>query len=387
MRSILRDFSLSAVIAGFIAVLVGFASAMAIVFQAAIAAGATQAMIESWVWALGIGMGVSSMGLSVWYRRPIIIAWSTPGAALLAISLMGSSIEQAIGIFVFVGVLITLVGITGWFDRLTRLIPLPIAAAMLAGILLQFGLDIFTSFQTSPLLVGVMLATFIIMKRWQPRYTVAMVLVVGSLLAFYQGSLNTDVLTWSTASPVWVTPSFSLASIIGIGIPLFIVTMTSQNLPGVATLKTSGYNEQPISPLISVTGLTTVLLAPFGGFTFNLAAITAAICQSAEAHPDLEKRYIAGISSGLFNIIAGIFGTTVVALFAAFPQALLAALAGLALLGTIGTSIKTAVDSDTYRDAAILTFLVTASGLTLFGIASAFWGIVMGMLAVMLRQK
>lgn len=387
LTRLLSDFSFSAFTAGFIAVLVGFASAMAIVFQAATAAGADQSMIESWIWALGLGMGISSIGLSIWYKRPIIIAWSTPGAALLATSLTNSSMEQAVGIFLFVGLLILIVGVTGWFAKLTNAIPLPIAAAMLAGILVQFGIAIFTSMQSSPLMVGVMIATYLLAKLFLPRYAIALVLVVGVTIAYFQQSLDVSALSASLAMPIFVTPEFSFNALIGIGIPLFVVTMTSQNLPGVATLKASGYEKQPVSPLISVTGITTLLFAPFGGFTFNLAAITAAICTSEESHPDPKKRYIAGVSSGAFNIIAGVFGSALVGLFAAFPITLVSALAGLALVGAIGSSLNSASESSQYREAAILTFLVTASGMTFFGIASAFWGLAIGMLTVLLSPK
>jgi benzoate membrane transport protein len=387
MKSFMSDLSLSAISAGFIAVLVGFASAMAIVFQAAQAAGASQEMIESWVWALGWGMGIGCLAFSLYYKRPIIIVWSTPGAALLATSLTDISIEQAIGVFVFVAVLILITGLSGLFDTLTKRLPLPIAAAMLAGILVQFGLGIFTALQASPLLVAVMFSVFILAKRWLPRYAIMLVLCSGLTLAYWQDSLLIEVLNFAFATPMWVMPEFTLSHLIGIGIPLYIVTMTSQNIPGVAILKSSGYSAQPISPLLSGTGIINLILAPFGGFTFNLAAITAAICTSEEAHPDPNKRYIAGVSAGVFNILAGIGGATVVSLFAAFPKPLIAALAGLALLSTIGASLMTTTEKPQYRDPAIVTFLVTASSVSFFDIASAFWGLVLGLLThFVLRQ-
>jgi benzoate membrane transport protein len=386
-KTLATEFSFSALSAGFLAVLIGFASAMAIVFQAAQAAGATQDMIVSWVWALGMGMGLGCIGLSLYYKRPIIIAWSTPGAALLVTSLNGVAIEQAIGIFVFVAILTLLLGVSGWFDRLTRRIPLPLASAMLAGILLQFGLHIFGALETKPILVGSMLLVYLLAKRLFPRYAIMLVLATGFGIAFNNDLLDFSALSLELASPVWVSPQFDLAHLIGIGIPLFIVTMTSQNIPGVAILKSSGYGQQPISPIISWTGGINLVLAPFGGFAFNLAAITAAICTSTEAHEDPNKRYVAGVACGVFNIIAGIGAVTVVSLFAAFPEALIAALAGLALLGTIGSSLVAATAQSTYRDSAIITFLITASGLSFFGIASAFWGIVVGMLAHSISKK
>lgn len=382
--SLFKDFSVSASVAGFVAVLIGFASASAIVFQAALASGANEAQIESWIWALGIGMGLSTFGLSLYYKRPLIIVWSTPGAALLASSLQGTGLAETIGTFLFVGLLILLLGVSGLFHRLTQIIPMPIASAMLAGILLQFGIGIFTSVPVASGLVLSMLATYLIMKLVLPRYTILAVLLVGALICIFDGSVNLANIDYRTASPEWVSPEFSLASMIGIGIPLFIVTMASQNLPGVAILKSSGYEQQHVSPIMSVTGLCTMCLAPFGGFTFNLAAITAAICTSEEAHPDPERRYVAGLSAGVFNIIAGLFGATVVSLFATFPQAMIAALAGLALLSTIATSLHTALNEAVQREAAIIAFLVTASGVTFLGVASAFWGVVLGMLVLKL---
>ncbi|TRY31282.1 benzoate/H(+) symporter BenE family transporter [Aliiglaciecola sp. M165] len=387
MDQFLKDTSLSAISAGFIAVVVGFASAMAIVFQAAQAAGANTLQIESWVWALGLGMGISTLALSLWYKRPLIIAWSTPGAALLATSLTTTNLAQTTGTFLFVGALIFIVGITGIFSRIGRSIPLPIASAMLAGVLVQFGLGLFTAIEQQASLVLLLISSFLLLKRVVPRYAVPLVLVIGTIFCIWNGTFQSQALSLNLASPEFVMPEFSLSSMLGIGIPLFIVTMTSQNLPGVAILKSCGYTQQRISPLITTTGITTLIFAPFGGFTYNLAAITAAICASKESHPDPDKRYIAGVSVGVFNIIAGLFGTAVVGLFAAFPQALVASIAGLALLSTISSSFHNAFEKPQYREAAMLTFLLTASGISFFGIASAFWGIVLGLLTVMISAK
>jgi benzoate membrane transport protein len=324
-------------------------------------------------------MGLGCIGLSLYYKRPIIIAWSTPGAALLASSLNGNSISEAIGIFVFVGLLTLLTGLSGWFDTLTKHIPLPLASAMLAGILVQFGLSIFTSLQTEPLMVGIMLVSYFLAKRWLPRYAIVVVLITGFACAFTQDLIDLSSINWGLAQPIWVTPQFNFSLLIGVGLPLFIVTMTSQNLPGIAILRATGHTQVPVSPILSCTGAMNILFAPFGAFTLNLAAITAAICASEEAHPDPNKRYIAGVFTGVFNIIAGICGATVVSLFAAFPGAILAALAGLALLGIIGSSLQSAFADSNYNDAALITFLVTASGVSFFDIASAFWGIVTGL--------
>ncbi|MBV2128328.1 benzoate/H(+) symporter BenE family transporter [Arsukibacterium indicum] len=383
---ILKDLSLSAVVAGFVAVLVGFASSVAIVFQAACAAGASNEVMASWLLALGIGMAATCIGLSWYYKAPVITAWSTPGAALLATSLQGLSIEQATGVFIFTAVLGLFIGISGWFEKLTKLIPLPLASAMLAGILLQFGFAIFSSMQSQWLLVGSMCLVYLIAKVYLPRYAILLVLLSGIITVVLGGSLDLSAVTLSLAQPVWVTPEFSVSALIGVGLPLLLVTMASQNIPGVAVLRASGYNT-PVSPLISSTALSTLLLAPWGAFSINLAAITAAICTGTEAHPEPQKRYIAGIAAGVCYLLAGLAGATVVALFAAFPIEMVAALAGLALISTIAANLATATSEPKYRDAAVITLLVTASGASFFDLASAFWGLIAGAVTVLIQKR
>jgi benzoate membrane transport protein len=378
-----KHLSLSAIVAGFVAVLVGFASSVAIVLQAAAAAGAGQDIMASWLLALGIGMAATCIGLSWYYKAPIITAWSTPGAALLAGSLQGLTINEAVGVFIFTAVLGLIIGISGWFDKLTRLIPLPLASAMLAGILLQFGLSIFTSLQSEFLLVAIMCLSYLLAKRLMPRYAILWVLLAGLLSVLFQGQLDYSNISLSLTTPVWVTPHWSLSALLGVGLPLLLVTMASQNIPGVAVIRTSGY-QTPVSPLITGTALSTLLLAPWGAFSINLAAITAAICTGSEAHPDKDKRYIAGIAAGVFYLLAGLAGATVVALFAAFPKEMIAALAGLALLGTIGANLAVATAEGEHREAAVITLLVTASGVSFYGIAAAFWGIVAGATTLLL---
>ncbi|MGB7392252.1 benzoate/H(+) symporter BenE family transporter [Marinomonas sp.] len=376
--SVFKDISLSAVVAGFIAVLVGFASSVAIVFQAAQASGADSHTIVSWIMALGLGMGASCFFLSLWYKAPVITAWSTPGAALLATSLGQITYAESIGVFIFAGALTLLTGVTGLFDRLMRLVPLPIACAMLAGVLFKFGLGIFESLKTDTFLVAAMLVTYLVVKYFLPRYVILIVFMVGVILSVVRSDdAMLSHIPLSVGQFVWVWPEWNVNALIGIGIPLFIVTMTSQNIPGVAVMRSSQYHT-PVSPLISWTGLASVVLAPLGGFAFNLAAITAAICSGDECHRDPKRRYIAGLSAGLFYLLAGLAGTSVVALFSVFPKSMIAALAGIALLGAIGMNLKSAVSNDQYREAALVTFLVTVSGVSFAGIASAFWGIVLG---------
>lgn len=386
-RSPLRfPFALTHLAAGFVAVLVGYTSSVAIIFQAATAAGATTEQLASWMWALGIGMGTTCIGLSLYFRSPVLTAWSTPGAALLVTGLDGLSMNVAIGVFLGSSALITIAGASGGFQRLMSYVPRPLAAAMLAGILVRFGMDAFGSMQTQPLLVGVMLATWLIARVVLPRYTVPLALMAGVACAAVLGLLRLDALDWTPATPVFMAPEFSWQAFVGVAIPLFIVSMTSQNVPGLAVLRANGYNT-PASPLIGWTGFAGLALGPFGGFSFNLAAITAAICMSRDADPDPDRRYMAAVWAGVFYLATGIFGATVVSLFVAFPVELVASIAGLALLGTIANSLAGALADEAERDAAIVTFLCTASGLSLLGIGSAFWGLVLGMVVSAIKPS
>lgn len=378
--------SLSHVTAGFVAVLVGYTSSVAIIFQAATAAGATATELASWMWALGIGMGASCIGLSLYFRSPVLTAWSTPGAALLVTGLDGLTMGQAIGVFLASSALITIAGASGGFQRLMQYIPRHLASAMLAGILVRFGMDAFASLHTQPLLVAVMLGVWIAAHRVLPRYTIPLALVAGIVCAALMGLLQLDALDWTPATPVLMQPEFSWQAFVGVAVPLFIVSMTSQNVPGLAVLRANGYST-PAGPLIGWTGATGLLLGPFGGFSFNLAAITAALCMSRDADPDPDRRYMAAVWAGIFYLGTGVFGATVVSLFAAFPVELVAAIAGIALLGTIANSLAGALAEEPGRDAAIVTFLCTASGLTLLGIGSAFWGLVLGLLVHRLKPR
>lgn len=376
-----RDLSLSAVVTGFVVVLVGFTSTGALVFQAALALGATQAQISSWMWALGLGMGLASIIPSLIYKKPVVAAWSTPGAALIATSAAGVTMPEAVGAFVFCALLIIVAGVSGLFERLMKRIPIAIASAMLAGVLLRFGLEAFSSIKTAPAMVLAMFAVHLLGRRFWPRYGVVGVLGIGIAFAAGADALKWSAVTVEWARPVWVTPEFSLSAIIGLGLPLFMVTMASQNMPGVAVMRGAGY-DTPISPVITTTGVINLIFAPFGAFALNLAAITAAICMGPEAHEAKDKRYTAAVMAGVFYCMVGLFGAIVGGLFAAFPRELIVALAGLALMGTIGNGLATAVVEAQNREAAIITFLITASGLSMLGIGSAFWGLVGGVMAM-----
>ncbi|KAA0545057.1 MULTISPECIES: benzoate/H(+) symporter BenE family transporter [Citrobacter] len=375
----MRTFSipLPTVLSGFVAVLVGYASSAAIIWQAALAAGATTGQIAGWMTALGLAMGVSTLALTLWYRAPVLTAWSTPGAALLVTGLQGVSIQDAIGVFIVANALIVLCGITGLFARLMKIIPHSLASAMLAGILLRFGLQAFNSLNSELILCGSMLLAWLVLKVIAPRYAVIAAMLVGIAIALVKGDIVTDGVNLSPVLPAFIAPHFSLAHSISIALPLFLVTMASQNAPGIATMKASGYS-LPVSPLIVFTGLLALLFSPFGVYSICIAAITAAICQSPEAHPDANRRWLAAAAAGVFYILAGVFGGSVTGLMAALPVSWIQMLAGLALLGTISGSLFQALHNEAERDAAIVTFLVTASGLTVFGVGSAFWGLVVG---------
>ena len=380
-----KDVSISAVIAGFVTVLVGFTSSAVIVFQAAQALGASFAEIGSWMGALGMGMGLTSILLSLRYRAPIVTAWSTPGAAMLMTTAAGVPMAEAIGAFIISALCMTVCGFTGWFERVLNRIPVSLASGMLAGVLLRFGLDVFTAMQTQFGMAITMFVVYLFMRRILPRYAVVAALLVGMAIATTQGLLHLETVRLQLAQPVFTVPQFSLNALVGVALPLFVVTMASQNVPGVAVIRASGYSV-PISPLIGWTGTATLLLAPFGAFALNLAAITAAICMGREAHEDQSKRYVAAIAAGGFYLLIGLFGSTVGAVLSAFPKELVLAIAGLALLGTIGNSLATALTPEKEREPALITFLVTASGVTLLGVGSAFWGLIAGALAIAILQ-
>lgn len=382
----LADTSPSAVVAGFIAMMTGCTSSLVLMFQAGQAAHLTSGQISSWIWALFIGMAICSIGLSLRYRTPITVAWSTPGAALLITSLGGVSYPEAIGAFITCAVLVTLCGVTGSFERLVKRIPASLAAALLAGILFKIGSEIFVAAQHRTGLVLAMFFSYLLIKRVSPRYAVLAALLVGTVVSGLLGLLDFSGFALEVATPVWTTPSFSLAATISIGIPLFVVAMTSQNMPGIAVLRADGYRV-PASPLISVTGIASLLLAPFGSHGINLAAISAAICTGPHAHEDRDKRYTAAVWCGIFYGVAGVFGATLAALFAALPKELVLSIAALALFGSIINGLTIAMTEPKEREAALITFMVTASGLTLFSVGSAFWGIVAGVLTLIILNS
>ena len=382
-----KDFSLSALSAGFVAVLVGVTSSVALIFQAAQAFGATPAQISSWMWALGWGIGLCCAVPSLILRKPVMVAWSTPGAAVLAAAGVtgGFSMAEAVGAFMVSAALIALFGLSGWFEKLMDRMPASIAAALLAGVLARFGLQVFESAQTALPLVLLMLVVYLLSRRVLPRYAVMTTLLAGVAYAASRGLMQWEQVQWSLAMPVWTAPVFSWQACVSLALPLFVVTMASQNLPGVAVIRSAGY-DLPISKLVGMTGIATLLLSPFGAFGINLAAITAAMCMGPEAHNDKAKRYTAAVWCGLFYVVIGIFGAVVAGLLAAFPKELVMAIAGLALLGSIGGGLVVALQQESSREPALITFLVTLSGIVIAGVGSAFWGVVAGGLALFVQQ-
>ncbi|MBD9393186.1 benzoate/H(+) symporter BenE family transporter [Acidovorax sp. ACV01] len=382
-----KDLSLSAFTAGFVAVLVGFTSSVAIVFQAAQAFGATPAQVTSWMWALGLGMGLCSLVPSLVLRKPVMVAWSTPGAAVLATAGLagGFHMGEAVGAFMVSAALIILVGVTRWFERAMGRIPMEIAAALLAGVLARFGLQAFAAAQTALPLVLTMLVVYLFSRKFAARYAVVITLAVAVVFVALQGQMAWSAVHLELAMPVFTAPQFSLAATISLAVPLFVVTMASQNLPGVAVIRASGY-DLPVSRLITLTGLATLVLAPFGAFALNFSAITAAMCMGPEAHEDRRRRYTAAVSCGALYIAIGLFGAVITGLLTAFPKELVVAIAGLALLGTIGNGLAVALRDESHREAALVTFLVTLSGVVIAGVGSAFWGVVAGSFALFVQQ-
>ncbi|OXY80341.1 benzoate/H(+) symporter BenE family transporter [Oceanimonas doudoroffii] len=380
MKAFLRDLSLPAVAAGFLAVMVSYAGPLAIVFQAGASAGISQEMMTSWVWAISIGAAVSGMVLSFWLKVPVVTAWSVPGIALLVPMFPGLTLGEAVGAYLAAAAITLIIGLSGSFDRLMRAIPRGVAAGMMAGILFQFGTNAFVAVETSPALATGMVLTYLVCRRCCPRYTLILLLLVGMGLAVVLEGASLAGLRWSLTTPQFITPEWSLTTTLSLALPLVLVSLSGQYLPGMAILHATGFRVSA-RPILAVTGLASLPMALFGGVSIVVAAITAAICTGEDAHENPHRRYVAGVFNGLFYLVGGLFAGTIVALFSSLPAAFVAVLAGLALLGAIGGNLAAALDTPREREAALLSFVVTASGLSLFGLSSALWGVVAGCVA------
>lgn len=380
LKTLKNDWSISATVAGFLAVLISYSGPLIIFFQAAQRAHVSTDMMVSWIWGISIGAAVSGIYLSIKYKTPVITAWSAPGTALLVTLFPNVSLNEAVAAYITSAIVIFLIGVTGYFDKLLKWIPQDVAAGMMAGILFQFGIGLFTASDSMPFIVFSMLIVFLIAKRLMPRYTMIWVLVAGVLLSLILGKMNPVDVSFNLAIPQWISPEWTWNSTLNLAVPLILVSLTGQFLPGMAIMKLSGY-DTPAKPIITVTSIASLAVACIGGITIVLASITAALCMGKDAHELKEKRYIAGIANGIFYILGGLFAGSIVMLFSLLPKELVAALAGLALLGAIATNISVAMKNDSQRDAALITFLATASGMHFLGLSSVFWGICIGVIA------
>ncbi|EOQ73951.1 benzoate/H(+) symporter BenE [Acinetobacter lactucae] len=380
LKILKNDWSISATVAGFLAVLISYSGPLIIFFQAAQRAHVSTDMMVSWIWGISIGAAVSGIYLSIKYKTPVITAWSAPGTALLVTLFPNVSLNEAVAAYITSAIVIFLIGVTGYFDKLLKWIPQDVAAGMMAGILFQFGIGLFTASDSMPFIVFSMLIVFLIAKRLMPRYTMIWVLAAGVLLSLILGKMNPVDVSFNLAIPQWISPEWTWNSTLNLAVPLILVSLTGQFLPGMAIMKLSGY-DTPAKPIITVTSIASLAVACVGGITIVLASITAALCMGKDAHELKEKRYIAGIANGIFYILGGLFAGSIVMLFSLLPKELVAALAGLALLGAIASNISVAMKNDSQRDAALITFLATASGMHFLGLSSVFWGICIGVIA------
>ena len=375
----LRDL-IHPIVAGLISVIVNYGGTFILVFQAAKVAGLSPELTASWVWSVSIGVGITGLFLSWLTREPIITAWSTPAAAFLVVVLGTTSYAEAIGAYIISAAAFVLLGISGQFEKVIRLIPPGVAAGLLAGILLKFGVGAFGGMSVDPILVGLLVAAYLVLKRFTARYAVVGILVLGMAFLLIQGRVDFSGLELQFAVPVFTRPEFSFNALLSVALPLFLITLTGQYMPGMLVLRNDGFRTSA-NPILTITGLGSLLMAPFGSHAFNIAAITAAICTGKEASQDPSKRWIAGVAAGVFYIVIGVFGVTLAAVFMVLPATFITTLAGLALLGTIGASITSAMADIKSREASLITFLACASDITLFGIGGAFWGLLMGLVA------
>ena len=381
-----KDWAITAWVAGFLAVLISYAGPLVIFIQAAQAGNVSNAELTSWIWAISLGSGVSGLLLSWWLKQPIITAWSAPGTALLLTLFPGVGMPEVVGAYLTAAVIVIGIGVSGYFEKIVRFIPKGIAAGMMAGILFQFGVQAFRASMDLPSVVFAMLAVYLVSKRLWPRYSIVLVALTGFAVAFAMGTTNLQVFSLTIATPVFVAPRFDIGVFFSFTVPLVLVSLTGQYLPGMAVLQLAGYRT-PSRAVVTGTGVASLITACFGGITIVLAAITAALCTGKDAHPDASKRYIAGIANGVFYLVGAAFAGSIVQLFTAFPSALIAALAGLALIGAIVSNIRILVCEGAYVEPSVITFLATASGMSLFGLGAAFWGVVFGMASFWLLGK
>ncbi len=372
------DWSITAWVAGFLAVLISYAGPLVIFIQAAQVGGISHAELASWVWGVSMGAGISGLLLSWWLKVPVITAWSAPGTALLISLFPDIGMPEVVGAYLTAAVITVVLGASGLFEKIVNWVPRGIAAGMMAGILFQFGAQAFRASMELPSLVFAMLGVYLIGKRLWPRYVVVLVAITGFALTFWMGKAQLTALQGVIVTPVFVAPVLNLSTFLSLTVPLVLVSLTGQYLPGIAVMRLAGYSF-PSRPVVIGTGLASLGVACFGGISIVLASITASICTDKNAHPDADKRYVAGIATGVFYLIGGTFAGSIVLMFSTFPAALIATLAGLALIGAIVTNIRICVQEQDYVESSVITFLATASGMSLWGLGAAFWGAVLGL--------
>ncbi|MBN3004928.1 benzoate/H(+) symporter BenE family transporter [Chromobacterium alkanivorans] len=371
-----RDLSPSAALAAVLALLVGYSGPFLIIVHAAQSAGLSPAQLGSWIWAVSIGSGVAGLWLSWRWKAPVITAWSTPGAALLLAALPGVPYGEAVGAFLAAAAIVTLLGVSGLFDRLMKVFPAALAAAMLAGILFRFVAELASAAGHDPLLVVSMAALFFVGRRFFPRYALPAAILLGLALAAAQG-LFQPLPTHGGGGPLFTAPQWSWSAFFNLALPLALVALTGQFLPGMAVLSSSGYHIPARSP-VSLLGAVSMLTAPFGGHGVVLAAITAAICTGPETHPDPKRRYVAGVICGALYLAIGAAGGALASLILTLPKALVATAAGLALFGTLASSLSAALGDEGRREAALITFVVAASGVSIAGLGAPLWALLAG---------
>lgn len=368
---------ISVVASAAVAAFVGFGGTLALIIAAATALGATQAETASWVTALSLALAISSGYLSWRYRIPIITAWSTPGLALIGASI-GFTMQEAVGAFLVTALAIIITGLIKPVAQFVERIPASIASGMLAGVLSSFVINAAKTLSLDPLLVLPLIALFLIIRLFNPAMAVISVLIGGVIYALALGRAD-NLPAPELSTLTMIVPDFTLSAMIGLALPLYLVTMASQNLPGFAVLRAAGY-EPPTAACLQVTGLVSLFSAPFGAHTSNMAAISAAICTGHDAHPDPKQRWLTGPFYALCYLIFAIFGASLVAIFAVLPPALIMLIAGLGLIGPFVNALAIALNKQDERFAAIVTFAVTASGITIFSIGSAFWALIAGLI-------
>lgn len=383
-----RDASASALIAGFVAVAISYAGPLLVVLEAARSAGLDPGLTASWVWSISVGSGLVCLILSWITRQPIMVAWSIPGGALL-ITVLPDYVAQGrlgdvIGAYLVCGVLSAVLGATGLLGKLIAITPKPITAAVLAGVLFPFAIEVAKAVLVNPIVASGLILGYLVGRRITPRYAVFVSMAVGAILAAATGATDPGQIQFALTVPQLVAPTFSLDAILGVGIPLMIVTAVGQNAPGLIVMHNSGYQAND-RLLLGVSGVASAIFAPFGSHALNLAAVTAAIATSEDSHPDARRRYIAGMSCGAFYIIGGFLATFIVSLFAAIPGGMITALAGVALLTPLQNSLSDAMQAGKHHPsvlhAAVLTLAITVSGIQPFGVVSAFWGLLGGVIA------